>query len=180
MIMFSALGCMDQPCGFCRWHSPGGGHAQISSWPGPTRHRQPAAHLPQGDTQSRLASRPGEPDDAWRRVKPFRFIDAPVIRYLSHEEITRLLKACQGDAFCDLVHAALLTGCRYGELCRLKVAGDVETLMIPDAKSGRVRHVTLTGEAPEPDVRRDGVPIGTECNFLTTKLGSIPERGERS
>src|SRR5262249_24463601 len=27
------------------------------------------------------------------------------------------------------------------------------------------------------DVRRDGVPIGTECNFLTTKLGSIPERG---
>jgi hypothetical protein len=26
-------------------------------------------------------------------------------------------------------------------------------------------------------VRRDGVPIGTECNFLTTKLGSIPERG---
>jgi hypothetical protein len=21
------------------------------------------------------------------------------------------------------------------------------------------------------------VPIGTECNFLTTKLGSIPERG---
>jgi hypothetical protein len=26
-------------------------------------------------------------------------------------------------------------------------------------------------------VRRDGVPIGTEWNFLTTKLGSIPERG---
>jgi hypothetical protein len=45
------------------------------------------------------------PDDAWRRVKPFRFIDAPVIRYLSHGEITRLLKACQG-ALCDLVHAA--------------------------------------------------------------------------
>src|SRR5712671_8237976 len=35
-------------------------------------------------------------DDAWRRVKPFRSVDAPVIRYLSHDEITRLLNACQG------------------------------------------------------------------------------------
>jgi integrase len=90
-------------------------------------------------------------DDAWRRLKPFRSVDAPVIRYLSHDEIARLLNACQG-AFGDLVHAALLTGCRYGELCRLKVADynrDVETLTIREAKSGRVRHVTLTGEAPE-------------------------------
>jgi integrase len=90
-------------------------------------------------------------DDAWRRVKPFRSVDAPVIRYLTHDEIARLLNACQG-AFRDLVHAALLTGCRYGELCRLKVADynyDVETLTIREAKSGRVRHVTLTGEAPE-------------------------------
>jgi hypothetical protein len=56
-------------------------------------------------------------DDAWRRVKPFRSVDAPVIRYLTHDEIARLLNACQG-AFRDLVHAALLTGCRYGEDCR--------------------------------------------------------------
>jgi integrase len=90
-------------------------------------------------------------DDAWRRVKPFRAVDAPVIRYLSHDEITRQLNACQGG-FRDLVHAALLTGCRYGELCRLKVGdynGDVGTLTIREAKSGSMRHVTLTGEAPE-------------------------------
>src|SRR5262245_64025300 len=90
-------------------------------------------------------------DDAWRRVKPFKSVDAPVVRYLSHDEIARLLNACQG-ALRDLVHAALLTGCRYGELCRLKVADynrDVETLTIREAKSGRVRHVILTGEAPE-------------------------------
>ena len=90
-------------------------------------------------------------DDAWRRVKPFRSVDAPVIRYLTHDEIPRLLNACQG-AFGDLVHAALLTGCRYGELCRLNVADynrDVETLTIREAKSGWVRHVTLTGESPE-------------------------------
>ena len=90
-------------------------------------------------------------DDAWRRVKPFRSVDAPVIRYLSTDEITRLLNGCHGS-FRDLVHAALLTGCRYGELCRLKVADynpDVGTLTIRAAKSGHVRHVTLTDEAPE-------------------------------
>jgi hypothetical protein len=42
-------------------------------------------------------------DDAWRRVKPFKAVDAPVVRYLSHDEITRLLNGCQG-AFRDLVH----------------------------------------------------------------------------
>src|ERR1019366_8086245 len=90
-------------------------------------------------------------DDAWRRVKPFRAVEAPVIRYLSHDEITRLLNACQGG-FRNLVHAGLLTGCRYGELCRLQVGdynGDVGTLTIRAAKGGSGRHVTLTSEAPE-------------------------------
>ena len=65
--------------------------------------------------------------------------------------MTRLLNARQG-AFRDFVHAALLTGCRYGELCRFKVIDfncDVGTLTIRQAKSGQVRHVTLTGEALE-------------------------------
>jgi integrase len=90
-------------------------------------------------------------DDPWRRVKPFKSVDAPVIRYLSGDEITRFFNGCQG-AFRDLAQLALLTGCRYGELCRLKVADynpDVATLTIREAKSGHVRHVTLTEEAPE-------------------------------
>jgi integrase len=90
-------------------------------------------------------------DDAWRRVKPFKAVDAPVIRYLSADEITRLLNACAGG-FRDLVHAALLTGCRYGELCQLKIAdhnADVGTLTIRLSKGGQTRHVTLTGEGPD-------------------------------
>jgi integrase len=90
-------------------------------------------------------------DDAWRRVKPFRAVDAPVVRYLTANEITRLLNACSGP-FRALVHAALLTGCRYGELSRLKVADynrDVGTLIVRIGKGGKARHVTLTEEAPE-------------------------------
>jgi integrase len=52
--------------------------------------------------------------------------------------------------FRTLVHAALLTGCRYGELCRLKVADynpDVATLTVRESKGGKVRHVTLSSEA---------------------------------
>src|SRR5262249_58962708 len=66
---------------------------------------------------------------------------------------------------------ALLTGCRYGELTRFKIAdynADVGTLSVRIAKGGKVRHVTLTeeviafvdrlvaGRSPdEPLLRRD-------------------------
>jgi len=90
-------------------------------------------------------------DDAWRRVKPFKSVDAPVVRHLNQDEITRLLNAC-GGAFRKLVHGALLTGCRYGELTRLKVGdynSEVGTLNIRLSKSGQGRHVTLTDEGAE-------------------------------
>jgi len=90
-------------------------------------------------------------DDAWRRVKPFRGVDAPVVRYLDTEEIIRFLNACSG-AFRDLVHLALLTGCRYGELCRIKVGDynrDVGALTVRIGKGGKSRHVTLSEEGPE-------------------------------
>jgi integrase len=32
-------------------------------------------------------------DDAWRRVKPFKSVDAPLVRYLSRDEITRFLNS---------------------------------------------------------------------------------------
>jgi integrase len=87
-------------------------------------------------------------DEAWRKVKPFREADAPVVRYLSQDECRRLIYACQG-AFRDLVQAALLTGCRYGELVRMR-AGDfnaeARTITVRESKSGKPRHVALTDE----------------------------------
>ncbi len=87
-------------------------------------------------------------DAAWRPVRPFRDVDAAVVRYLTEAECTRLVNACSAD-FRLLVRAALLTGCRYGELTALRVADfnpDSGTLAIRASKSGKPRHVVLTRE----------------------------------
>lgn len=87
-------------------------------------------------------------DDAWRRVKPFRAVDAPKVRFLTEAECTRLLNACSGD-FRQLVTAALLTGCRYGELTVLMISDfdpDAGSVFIRESKSGKPRHVPLTAE----------------------------------
>ncbi len=88
------------------------------------------------------------PDDsAWRKVRPFRDVDAPVIRYLTGSEAQRLVNACRPD-FRQLVRAALLSGCRYGELTALHARDfnpDSGTLLVRHGKSGK-RHVVLTDE----------------------------------
>ncbi len=87
-------------------------------------------------------------DDSWRRVKPFHDVDAPVVRYLTEAECLRLVNATQAD-FRPMVRAALLSGCRYGELVMLRVADlnlDAGTLAIRTSKSGKSRHVILTEE----------------------------------
>jgi len=87
-------------------------------------------------------------DVPWRTVQPFRGVDAPRLRYFTKDEVTRLINAAQGD-FRDLVKAALFTGCRYGELGRLR-AGDFNpesgTVFVGQSKSGKARHVVLTDE----------------------------------
>ena len=87
-------------------------------------------------------------DDAWRKVKRFRETDAPIIRYISSDETIRLVNSCQGH-FRDLVRGALLTGCRYGELSRMRVSdynSDARVVTIRESKSGKVRHIALTDE----------------------------------
>lgn len=87
-------------------------------------------------------------DSAWRMVKPFRSVDGVRTRFLQPKEASRLIAACEGD-FRALVQGALLTGCRYGELCRLKI-GDVDvqtgSIHVRESKSGKPRHVPLNDE----------------------------------
>ena len=87
-------------------------------------------------------------DVPWRTVQPFREVDSPRLRYFTKDEVTRLINAAQGP-FRDLVKAALFTGCRYGELTRLR-AGDFNrdsgTVFVSQSKSGKARHVVLTDE----------------------------------
>jgi integrase len=87
-------------------------------------------------------------DEAWRRVKPYHDVDAPVVRYLTEAECVRLVNATEA-AFRPMVRAALLTGCRYGELVAMYVADfnpDSGTLAVRTSKSGKPRHVVLTDE----------------------------------
>lgn len=87
-------------------------------------------------------------DSAWRKVRPFRDVDAAVVRYLTQDECVRLINSCEPD-FRKLVQGALLTGCRYGELTSLKMRDfnpDSGTLIVRSSKSGKPRHVVLTEE----------------------------------
>jgi integrase len=87
-------------------------------------------------------------DDAWRTVRAFREADAARLGYLSDDGARRLTNACPPD-FRALVTAALLTGCRYGELSAMTgedFNSDAGTIRVRTSKSGRPRHVVLTQE----------------------------------
>lgn len=87
-------------------------------------------------------------DEAWRKVKPFHNVNLPKVRYLELQECEKLINICEPD-FRQLVRAALLTGCRYGELVRL-VSNDFNskqgTIHLKETKNGRSRFVPLTQE----------------------------------
>jgi integrase len=87
-------------------------------------------------------------DTAWRRVQPFKKVVAARAAFLSHDEARRLVNAANAESgFRNLIHAALQTGMRYGELARLRV-GDFANgkVHVRTSKSGRPRHVVLTDE----------------------------------
>ena len=87
-------------------------------------------------------------DAAWRKVKPFRGVDAARIHYLTVTEARRLINACE-PGLRPLVQAALQTGARYGELASLKVHdfnADAGTVAIRQSKAGTPRHAVLTDE----------------------------------
>lgn len=96
-----------------------------------------------------FAERHTQSDAAWRAVKPFREVDAPVVRFFTEDECRRLVNAAEPE-FRRLLQGALLTGMRYGELSRLKVLEvnlDAGTASVRRGKGGKGRHVVLTDEA---------------------------------
>jgi integrase len=127
-------------------------HAEFDTSPDGVRRRRCAANRVLTVLKAALnyAHREGRApdDDAWRRVRSFREVDAARLRYLSDDESRRLANACPQD-FRMLVTAALLTGCRYGELTTMTVADfnpDSGTVQVRTSKSGKPRHVVLPQE----------------------------------
>jgi len=118
-------------------------------------------------------------DDAWRLVKPFRGADAPKVSYLADDECVRLANACPPD-FRALVTAALLTGCRYGELAAMR-AGDLDhqagTVNIPRSKSGKARHIVLTDEGRDFFAR---VALGKAADALLFQRDAIAKQATRA
>jgi integrase len=87
-------------------------------------------------------------DIAWRKVKPFKGVDAARVRYLTIAEAKRLINASEPD-FRLLVQAALMTGARYGTLTKLTVTdfnSDAGTVAIRTSRKSKPYHVVLTGE----------------------------------
>lgn len=82
----------------------------------------------------------------WQKVKPFDDVDAPKVSYLTEEQASELLQAASDD-FRPIARAALLTGCRYGELTRVKVSDlERDQLFIEKTKTGKPRHVPLSND----------------------------------
>lgn len=84
----------------------------------------------------------------WRKVKPYKGADQARVRHLTIDESIRLINACPSD-FRQLVHAAILTGCRWGEL-RMMLVGDFsassKTILLRHTKANKDRQVPLTDE----------------------------------
>lgn len=82
----------------------------------------------------------------WDSVKKFENVDRPKNEYLTADEASRFIAACPAD-FQHLVKLALISGCRYGELCNLKVeAYDVRdnTISVIQSKTGKLKRIFLT------------------------------------
>ena len=85
-------------------------------------------------------------DTEWRRFKPFKKVSAARPGFLSLAEAGRLINAAdRASGFRDLVHGALETGARYGELCALRVRDFHRgKVAIHQSKSGKPRDIVLT------------------------------------
>lgn len=85
---------------------------------------------------------------AWKTIKPFEGVDGARLRYLSDDEARRLVNSV-GPEFRPIVQATLLTGARWGELRRSRVADldlQAATVRLQETKAGKSRDCYLEAE----------------------------------
>jgi len=114
--------------------------------------------------------------EAWRRLRKFKNVDASRTRWLTIDESKRLMNACDGG-FRKVVQAALLTGCRWGELREMRVRDyddDSGTVLVAESKSGKARRVPLTEEGQ--NVFEEWTVGRGDNEFLFTKQRVVDDK----
>jgi len=109
---------------------------------------------------------------AWK-LKPFKNSESSRPGFLTEDQQRELVRACDEPDLQALIIAALTTGCRYGELCRLRVKDFVAqgpSVFIEASKSGKSRHVILDVEG-EAFFRRLGTRRPTDEPILLRANG---------
>jgi len=123
-------------------------------------------------------------EPSWQKVQPFERVDADherPPRMLDHEEVHRLLAAAQPDLR-RLLSAALHTGCRYGELCSLRVRDFDEehaVVRVVQHKTGKVLMQPLSTEGVSAFA---AIAAGRDGDaFLLLRAGGRPwQRGDQA
>lgn len=85
----------------------------------------------------------------WLAVKPFKKVGGIRTRFLSKDEVQRLVNGAT-EEFRPLIKAAIYTGSRLGPLTRAKVGDfhpEAGTIFIQKDKDGKARHVILDDDA---------------------------------
>jgi len=100
-------------------------------------------------------------NSAWSRVERFPKVEGSRKEYLSSKQVQTLLDNTSGKLH-DLVKAGILTGARYGELCKLRVKHfdkRLAVLNIPDGKTGaRTLPLTKTMKGFFVEMSKDKLP----------------------
>ncbi len=115
-------------------------------------------------------------DREWRRVEKFKGVDQARDRFPTEDELIRLQNAAAPD-FRRLVHGALFTGCRLGELSGLRVE-DVSIdhghvyVTAGHAKSKKSRYVDLPPDGVE--FFRELVAGRPAAAFVFTRADGAP------
>jgi integrase len=121
-------------------------------------------------------------DKTWRRFELFHKVEVARERTLTIAEAQKLIGAAdEHSGFRDLLHAALLTGCRFGELRNLHVKDFANgKIAIRQSKSGKPRHVRLTDEGTAFFERLTVGRFDQDYLLINTRLGREWRKGDQN